>query len=80
MCVTIGTDLSELARSRPRLTQFQIRVRERVDMIRSCEPEFKERVVIRVRRRAEIQKREAEVVDSPTSVVSAGPRTLHQCI
>jgi hypothetical protein len=44
-------------------------------MIRNCEPEFRERVVVRVRRRAEIQKREAEAVDSPTSVVSAGPRT-----
>jgi hypothetical protein len=64
----------------PRLTKFQIRVREHVDMIRSCEPGFKRRVVVRARR-AEIQIREAEAIDSPGQLPSSLPGpVLHQCI
>ena len=42
-------------------------------MARNCESEIREHVAMRMRRRAEIQKREAEAIGNPTRVARAAP-------
>ena len=42
-------------------------------MAKGCEPEIREHVAMRVRKRAEIQKREAKPAGRPTPVARAIP-------
>lgn len=53
------------------LTRSQIRARERVVMARDCEPELREHLAFRMRRRAEVQKREADAAGRPFNVARA---------
>ena len=55
----------------PRLTRPQIRVREHAVMARNCEPEIRDHLAKRMRRRAEIRKREARAAGPPTPVARA---------
>ena len=66
---TTPTDIRQI----PRLTQPQIRARGHAIMVRDCEPEIREHVAMRVRKRAEIQKRETKPAGRPTPVARAIP-------
>ena len=51
----------------------QIRARERVVMARNCEPEMREHLAMRMKRRGEIMKREAKAAGRSLHVARASP-------